>query len=99
MNFSRDDFAGVYRFLVSAVRAGNEVMSIRDILYKLSGMKGGEIDYIKLSIIIKVMQELNIIGIVEVDDDVYRFSVQYRSSKAELEKSNLLRRLRSQQNI
>lgn len=96
---TRDDFAEVYRLLVSSVRAGEEVLSVRDILYKLSGIKGNNIDYVKLLIIIKVMQELNIIGIVEIGDDVYRFSMQYRSGKAELEKSNLLRRLRSQQNI
>ncbi|MBQ3017250.1 MAG: single-stranded-DNA-specific exonuclease RecJ [Clostridia bacterium] len=95
---SREDFANVYRFLVSSVRCGNEVLSVRDILYKLSGFRGSSIGYIKLLVIIKVMQELNIIGIVEVGEDVYRFSMQYRSGKAELEKSNLLRRLRTQQN-
>ncbi len=95
---TRDDFANVYRFLVSSVRCGNEILSVRDILYKLSGFRGSNIGYIKLLVIIKVMQELNIIGIVEVGEDVYRFSMQYRSGKAELEKSNLLRRLRTQQN-
>ena len=61
-------------------------------------MKIGEksIDLIKLSIIIKVMQELNIIGIVELGEGIYKFSIQYRSGKAELEKSNLLKRLRAQ---
>ena len=49
-------------------------------------------------IIIKVMQELNLMGITEIDDGLYRFSVHYKSSKTELDKSNLLRRLRSQQN-
>ena len=96
---TRDDFANVYRFLVSSVRMGNDTLSVRDMLYKMSGLKGNNIDYIKLSIIIKVMQELNILGIIEIGEDVYRFSMQYRSGKAELEKSNLLRRLRSQQNM
>ena len=93
---SRDDFANVYRLLVSSVRTGNDTLSVRDILFKLAGHRGNEIGYIKLAVIIKVMQELNIIGIVDVGDDIYRFSMQYRTGKAELEKSNLLRRLRTQ---
>lgn len=95
---NRDDFAVVYRLIISAVRSGSDTLSLRDILYRLSktGEKG--IDLIKLSIIIKVMQELNIVGIVELGEGVYKFSMQYRSGKAELEKSNLLKRLRAQQN-
>ncbi len=96
---TRENFAEVYRVLVSSVRAGDEVLSIRDILYKLSNIKGNKVDYIKLLIIIKVMQELNILGIIEVGNDIYRFSMHYRTGKADLEKSNLLRRIRSQQNI
>ena len=41
--------------------------------------------------------KVNIMGIEEVDRDVYSFRISYRTTKAELEKSTLLRRLRSQQ--
>ena len=96
---SREDFAVVYRMLASAVRIGECTLKIRDILYRLRNAKEkNDISYIKLLIIIKVMQELNIMGIEELGDESYTFSVQYRSSKAELDKSTLLRRLRSQQN-
>ena len=97
---SRDDFAAVYRLLVASVRAGEDVLKLRDISHKLSQIKEGEaIGYVKLMIIIKVMQELNIMGINETGDETYQFKVYYKSGKTELDKSNLLRRLRTQQNI
>ncbi len=96
---SREDFAAVYRLLVASVRAGEDVMKVRDISRKLAhGKENPDIGYIKLLIIIKVMQELNIMGITEISEETYQFKVYYRSSKTELDKSNLLRRLRSQQN-
>ncbi len=96
---SRDDFAAVYRLLVLSVRGGHDVLSIRDIMYKLAKANDrGEIGYIKLRVIIKVMQELNIMGISEEEEETYRFKMYIKTGKAELDKSNLLRRLRSQQN-
>ncbi len=95
---TRDDFAIIYRLLVGAVRSGADRLSVRDITARLrSGKEGADIGYIKLLVIIRVMQELNIMGIEEVDRDVYSFRISYRTTKAELEKSTLLRRLRSQQ--
>lgn len=94
---TRDDFAVVYRLLASSVRSGSDELTSRDILYRLRGLReGAGINFIKLSVIIKVMQELNIMGITELNNGVFRFAVQYRSTKAELDKSTLLRRLRSQ---
>ena len=54
------------------------------------------IGYIKLKVIIKVFHELNLLGIEEISDEVYRFHIQYKSSKTDLEKSTRLRRIRSQ---
>ena len=97
---TRDDFALVYRTVVDAVRMGNDKLTVRDIIYRLSFKKdSASVGYIKLMIIIKVMQELNIMGIEELEEETYRFKVQYKSGKTELDKSNLLRRLRSQQII
>ncbi|MBQ9070430.1 MAG: single-stranded-DNA-specific exonuclease RecJ [Clostridia bacterium] len=97
---TRDDFAVVYRMLVASVRSGVDTLTVRDIIFRLSQIKdASKIGYVKLLVIIKVMQELNLMGITETDDQTYRFSIQYKSGKTELDKSNLLRRLRSQQNI
>ncbi|MBQ8690129.1 MAG: single-stranded-DNA-specific exonuclease RecJ [Clostridia bacterium] len=94
---SREDFAAVYRYIVASVRSGNDVIAHRDICYNLShGHEPHEIGYIKLKIIIKVFQELNLVGIEEIAEEIYRFKVQYSTSKTDLEKSSLLRRIRSQ---
>lgn len=96
---ARDDFAAVYRMIVASVRSGDDTLSVRDIIYKLqqSRDQNTPIEYIKVRVIIKVMQELNIIGIEEINPEKFKFRMYSKTTKTELEKSNLLRRLRSQQ--
>lgn len=93
----RDDFVLLYKFVSSACRAGNDTFTHKDLTARLSRSQGSVgIGYIKLKIIIKVLQELNLLGIDEIEDEVYKFSIRY-SEKTNLDKSNLLRRLRNQQ--
>ncbi len=95
---SRDDFAYVYRFLNASVRSGNDTFEHRDLCSKLSGLHSqNKINYIKLKVMIKVFTELNLIGIEEYKNEAYKFTLHYSTSKTELDKSNLLRRLRLQQ--
>ncbi len=94
---TRQDFAEVYRLLSSALRSGTDTMSHRDILSRLSRSdNGARIGYVKLKIIIMVMKELNIVTIDEIEDEVYKFGIHYSTTKTDLEKSTLLRKLRSQ---
>ena len=94
---TREDFAAVYRHVVNSVRSSNDTLSHKDIIFALSHSRDSRpINYIKLKIIIKVFQELNLIGIEEIAPESYRFSVHYTTSKSDLEKSYLLKRIRSQ---
>ncbi len=94
---SREDFAAVYRFMLATLRAGSDTLSHKKILAKFrGGDEGVNIGYIKLKIIVMVMKELNIANIEDASDEVYRFNIQYKTTKTELDKSTLLRRLRSQ---
>ena len=94
---NRDDFATVYRFFSTLWRMGSDTVSHRDIVSKLSlSNPERKIGYIKLKIIVKVFQEFNLVGIEETEDEVYKFRVQYTTTKSDLEKSSLIRRLRSQ---
>jgi hypothetical protein len=54
---TREDFAQVYRLVVNCYRAEIDTLSVKDIVHKLShsGEKS-DIGYIKLKVIIKVMQ-------------------------------------------
>ena len=95
---SRDDFAYVYKFIVSMLRTGRDTVHVRELLSMLSGAsyaKESRIGYIKLRVILKVFMEMNIIGMEEMGDR-YRFFLRYTTTKADLEKSTLLRRLRAQ---
>ena len=92
---SRDDFAAVYTLVRRNVRAGIDTMTHRAILSQLVGYQG-QIGYVKLKFIIRILLELNLLGIEEVGDEVYRFRLQFTNGRTDLEKSNLLRRLRSQ---
>lgn len=94
---TRDDFVTVYKFIVASSRVGLSTFSHRELLLRISrGAEAQSIGYIKLKMIIRILQELNLLGIDEFEEEVYRFTVKY-SPKTNLDKSNLLRRLRTQQ--
>ena len=94
---TREDFAAVYRLIQNSVRSGVDMLKHRDILSRLKSC--GEpvsINYAKLKVIIMVFKELNIIAIDDISDEFYKFKLHYSTTKVKLEKSTLLRRLRSQ---
>ncbi len=94
---TREDFAQVYKYMLASLRAGTDTLSHRDIMARLSAIApNNHIGYIKLKIIIMIMKELNIVYIEDVADEVYKFNIHYTTSKTDLEKSTLLRKLRSQ---
>ncbi len=94
---TRDDFALVYRFITNACRAGYNKISHREIISRLSrNSQNVSIGYIKLKIIIKIFHELNLIGIEEEQEELYTFTLRL-VQKTDLDKSNLLKRLRNQQ--
>lgn len=96
----RNDFAAVYRLILASSRLGVDTLSHREICAKASSSaEQRKIGYIKLKIIIKVLTELNVVGIEECEDEIYTFHLHYNSGKTDLEKSSLLRRLRAQQNL
>ena len=95
---TRDDFAAVYTYLLHSYRNGVDTHKHRDILAYFNGAKGdASINYVKLKFIIMILKELNIVRIEELEKEVYRITIHYSSSKTDLEKSNLLRKLRMQQ--
>ena len=47
------------------------------------------ITYIKLKFIIKILNELKICGVEQIDEDHYRFDVYFSASKTNIEKSSI----------
>lgn len=94
---TRDDFAAVYTLVRRSVRCGIDEMSHRALLTKLhTSAPALKVGYVKLKLIIRILQELNLLGIEEVSDEFYHFRLNYADRKTDLDKSNLLRRLRTQ---
>lgn len=93
---SREDFAAVYSLISRTVRAGCDTLSHRSLLSRLQAIGRGDIGYIKLKIIIRVFQELNLVGIEETSPENYHFQIRFATKKTDLEKSTWLHRLRAQ---
>ena len=93
----RKDFVAVYKFLQSSIRQGIDTYSHTELEKKLETVPDGiRIGYVKLKFIILIFKELNLVSIEENENEVYRFSIKYSSSKQNLEKSSILKKLRTQ---
>ncbi len=89
----RDDFAAVYTVIRRLVRSGNDTFSMRSMRAQLFAA-GYDIGQIKLRFIFSIFREMNILGIEEISKDTYRFRLKFSTTKADLEKSNILHQLR-----
>lgn len=94
---TREDFVILYKLLVNSFRSGVDTLSHREIIARLKNEHPSlNINYIKLKFIVMILKELNIVNIEDVSDEVYKFAVHYTTQKTMLDKSTLLRKLRSQ---
>ena len=55
-----------------------------------------EINYIKLKYIFEIFNELRICEISELDRDIYSFQVVFQANKTSIDKSAILKKLKSQ---
>ncbi len=95
----REDFALVYNFIKRELRLSKDKLSLRYILSSLN-KNGNRIRYVKLKYIIMVFRELNILGVDLIDEnsELYQFSYIFVKNKADLDKSTILRKLKSSSN-
>ena len=54
-----------------------------------------QINYIKLKYILKIMNELKICSIEEIDNDIFKFEIYFNAAKTSIEKSSILKKLKS----
>ena len=93
----REDFVSVYSFIQNAAHSGVYSFTHSELLNRLNqGQSKGKINYIKLKFIIMVFKELNLVGINESPEESYTFALHYSTTKKNLDKSSILRKLRSQ---
>ncbi len=92
----RSDFAAIYNILKKELRMEHDTFSIRA-LCKLLSANGVPNRYVKVKYIIRVFQEMNILGVDEIDSvaQIYSFKYIYVKNKADLDKSSILRKLKA----
>ena len=92
---NREDCASVYTFLRREYRNGSSITDVKSVQRTL-GQSGMRINYVKLKYIFEIFNELQICDISELDNDIYRFEVIFRANRTSIDKSVILRRLKSQ---
>ena len=93
---SRDDCGYIYNLLKNELRKEHEVYSIRALMH-LIGESGGNIGYIKLRFILKILDELGLIRAEETDTELEKFvfTYVYVKERTSLDNSPLYRKLQS----
>jgi len=92
----RNDFVHVYTILRREFRAGNDTFSERALLALVNVGAPRPIHYVCLKYILEVFHELQICGVEELPEGGYRFDVYFNASKTNIEKSSILKKLKSQ---
>lgn len=92
----REDFAHVYTVLRREFRQGKDIFTERALLPMLNAGAPHPINYGKMKYILEIFHELKICGAEEIEEGVYRFDIYFNASKTNIEKSYLLKKLKSQ---
>ena len=91
----RNDFVQVYTVLRKEFRSGRGVIDTNDLL-KLVNTQDVSINYIKLMYIIRILNEMKVCSVENITDEIFKFEVYFNASKTNIEKSSILRKLKSQ---
>lgn len=95
---NRDDIARVYKLIRQEIRMGTHSFSVKGIISKINGAVSGElcIGYIKMRLILRILDELKICSVEEPDDGIYIIDIDFNAPKTSVDSSVLLQRLRAQ---
>ena len=92
----REDCAAVYNCLSQKARCGQDIYTYTKLTSDLSQIsRNRSFNYVKVKFVIKIFRELNIISIDEIDERSFSFKLIYGKAKTNLEKSNILKRLKA----
>ena len=93
----REDFARVYKILRRESRTGNCFLNMKDMLRLINAVPGETpMNYVKLKYILRVFHELKLCEVEEIQLDLYQFRIFFNASKTNIEKSSILKKLKSQ---
>ena len=91
----REDFARVYKLLRRDFQAEHNLIGMRELLKQVNAdAQAPAINSIKLRYILRILHELNLCEITELEEDLYRFLLVSHTDKTSIEKSVVLQELR-----
>ncbi|MBO4284346.1 MAG: single-stranded-DNA-specific exonuclease RecJ [Clostridia bacterium] len=90
----RNDFAAVYRLIREYVAMGERYFPMRGMLSRLSRDPSVPFGYLKLGLILHIFAELNIVTLTEEGKDLYLVGLCNSQRKVDLEKSEILARVK-----
>ena len=93
---ARADMAAVYTFVRREAQAGHGSFSAARLMEAVRTADGGALGYSKLRFVLRILRELRVCGVSEPEPDVFRFEID-PAVRTDLETSDILHRLRSQQ--
>ena len=93
---TRDDMAVVFSFLRKEYQLKHTYFPIRRLLGMLNNIQNFKIGFIKLEMIIRIMQELHLCEILEPVEDCFIFDFYFQPTKTSIEKSSVLKKLKTQ---
>ncbi len=95
---AREDFVKVYTILRREFRNGNTIFDEVTLFKMLNSTEETRINYVKLRYILRILNEMKICNVENLDENIFRFDVPFNSSKTNIEKSSILKKLKGQCN-
>lgn len=92
----REDFAKVYTVLRREFRAGHDTFPLSSLLTLVNADRERTISYVSLCYILEIFHELKICGVEEYPGRLFRFDIYFSAAKTSIEKSQILKKLKSQ---
>ena len=96
---SREEMAVVYTMLRREFNIKHTCFRTHRLLGMLEEQGCQTIGYIKLKMILRIMQELHLCDVEEPDEDCFVFEFYFNPTKTSIDKSSLLRKLKTQLNL
>lgn len=93
---TRDDCAIVFTYLRREYRNGEYECELNYTLKLINQECGGRMNYVKLKYIFEILNELKICDIREGRKDEYVYEVNFQANKTSIDKSSILKKLKSQ---
>ncbi len=93
---TRADFVKVYTILRKEYNSGSALLDEETLFKMLNSNQDDKVNYIKMRYMLRILNELQICNITSLDGNIFKFDVPFSASKTNIEKSSILKKLKSQ---